>query len=103
MSKSKRKSKSKGPIIIPPFKDEGFLRGHGYSTKEPARSRREALEAAIEAKDYSKVIKKLNAVAILNKNTNPTMSNKVKSDMKYLHSKYRGPIGGRRKSKKSKG
>lgn len=71
------------------IKDEGFLREFGFSTSKPASARRSALHRAIDDANYSKVIKKLNAVAILNKNTNPSMYKKIRSDMAFLKKRYR--------------
>lgn len=81
--------------------DTGFLRDHGFSVAKSAKERRSALIKAMNdvgEGGYSKVIKKLNAVAILNKNTNPEMYRKLRSDMKYLQQKYRA---GSKHSKKS--
>jgi hypothetical protein len=74
-------------III---KNEGFLRSYGYSSKSPDRTRHIALKKAIigSPKGYSSVMKKLNAVQILNKNRNPEFSKIVGRDKEYIMKKF---------------
>jgi hypothetical protein len=71
----------KGPKILPKLK-QGTL--EGYSTKKSDLSRHRALLKHSREKSKSTVIKKLNAVKILTKNTSPKTSKKIQKDIKYL-------------------
>jgi hypothetical protein len=62
----------------------GTLRIFGYHVKDKINTRRLALVEAIKKLGVDTVIKKLNAVKILTKNTNPSISNKFSSDVKWL-------------------
>lgn len=69
-------------III---KHKGDLTKYGYSAKIKAKDRRVALlKAVIEKRDFTGIIKKLNALTILQKNTSPKNSKIFHSDMKFL-------------------
>lgn len=71
----------KGPKILPKLK-EGTL--EGYSTKKSDLSRHRALLKHSRENSKGMVIKKLNAVKILTKNTSPMVSKKIEQDIKYL-------------------
>ena len=64
--------------------DEGALSRFGYKTSLPARLRREALFLAVMAKDFNKVIWRLNALAVLNKNRNPALAAALRRDMAWV-------------------
>lgn len=84
---SRRKSgkKPRGRIII---KRKGDLTGLGYSTKKSASSRRKSLTRAKNRYGYGSVVKKVNALCILNKNRSPKTSAIFCSDKKWLMSNY---------------
>lgn len=62
----------------------GSLRKHGYSAKKSDVARHRALARAVRAEGYTPVIRKLNAVSILQMNTNPAVSKKMRRDMEYV-------------------
>ena len=74
----------KGPKVLPELK-KGTL--GLYSTKKTDLSRHRALLKAARNTSKNTVIRKLNAVSILTKNTSPKSSKKVRKDMHYLQSK----------------
>lgn len=55
-----------------------------YRLRDLAHDRRKALEKVMRRDGYSTVIKELNVLAILNKNTQPINHKKVRNDMAYL-------------------
>ena len=69
--------------IIGPL-DKGTLTKYGYSTKVSEKTRHTALNKAIKATSKGTVIKKLNAVKTLTKNTLPKTSAIFGKDMKYV-------------------
>ena len=62
----------------------GALTEYGYSTKLSRDKRHRALSRAARALGRTDVIRKLNAVAVLNRNTNPTVARKFREDMKWV-------------------
>lgn len=84
--------------VLPPLK-KGSLTRFGYTVHESVEKRRSALRRALKAYGYSSLIKKLNAVKILTKNTSPTNSKIYGSDIKYLQNL--NPKKSGRKSKRS--
>lgn len=67
---------------------KGSLSQYGYSTHESAKSRRKALESAIDEYGPLSVLRKLNAVAILNKSQSPGSSRVFKNDMHWVQKNY---------------
>ena len=67
-----------------PLLKKGSLTKFGYTIHESAEKRRSSLRKALKAYGYSTLIKKLNAVKILTKNTSPTNSKIYGIDIKYL-------------------
>ncbi len=63
---------------------KGTLTKFGYSTNLNKEQRLSKLKKAVKSLGYSTVIKKLNVVRILNKNTNPVVSSKFYEDIKQL-------------------
>ena len=86
-SRSSKVLRSRSNRVIPKLK-KGTLTKHGYSTKEKAGIRHAALHKAVNAYGYSTVIKKLNAVRTLTKNTNPKNSEIYSKDIKNLQNNY---------------
>lgn len=72
----------KGPKLFTLKKGE--LGAFGYKLNKTAEQRRKSLKRA--SKDFQKntLIKKLNALSILQKNTNPVNSRKAHYDMKWV-------------------
>lgn len=93
MSKTIRKGglrRSKTRKVLPPLK-RGELGKLGYKVLIAEGERRIALERAIEEYGYASLVRKLNALAVLNKNRNPEVARRVKRDMAFLK-KYRGEL-----------
>lgn len=67
----------------------GTLTNFGYSSKMNQEQRHSKLKKALKSLGYSTIVKKLNAVRILNKNTNPKISSKFHKDIIYLKKNYR--------------
>ena len=83
-----RGAPGKGKKIID-MTDSKHLGKFGFSLHKSAQERHMSEDRAVGTNGYSWTIKRLNAVKILHKNTNPGYSQKLDSDIKYLHSKYR--------------
>jgi hypothetical protein len=68
---------------------KGTLGKHGYKTSLSTQVRHTALEKAVKAESYASVVRKLNAVSILQRRTNPRVYDILRSDMawvqKHLH------------------
>ena len=63
---------------------KGDLSKYGFSFKKTAKQRRQSLKKANKNIDKGTLIRKLNALSILQKNTNPIVSKKAKYDMKWV-------------------
>ena len=73
----------KGPALIGPLR-KGTLSQFGYSADASQAQRRHSLSMAIDEYGTTVVIRKLNAVCILNKNTNPAKSARFCLDKKWV-------------------
>jgi hypothetical protein len=67
----------------------GTLGRYGYKTKFNQVVRRAALRKAVVAESYATVVRKLNAVAILQKNTNPRVHKILRDDMAWVQKNLR--------------
>jgi hypothetical protein len=76
----------KGKKLIPPLK-EGSLVKHGYSVSLDKEERRKVLKKAIKEYGDLSVFRKINALAILNKN-NPSKSKLYISDRNWISKNY---------------
>jgi len=78
--KKRKRSKSKVRIYV----TKGKL--YGYHVDDMQRSRRSLLKNILKNKwaTYSEVIKRLNVLAIYNKNRHPETSDKIRRDIKYV-------------------
>lgn len=63
---------------------KGDLTKFGYSLKHDASTRRYALKRSMSMFSRNKLIKKLNALYILQKNTNPMYAKRARADMKWV-------------------
>lgn len=81
-----RGKKGRGPKILPALK-KGKL-GVKFSQSASARRRQEAKHARREGE--KKVIGRLRAVQILNKRTNPIISEKARADARWIAGSFRG-------------
>jgi len=86
--KSRRSLRSRGKkatVYLPKLKS-GTLRKSGYSVHNKQKSRKRSLKKAVKVYGKNVVIKKINAVRILNKNTNPKISDIYTKDLHYVQS-----------------
>ena len=63
---------------------KGTLGKYGYKTKFTVSQRREALRKAVVGESYATVVRKLNAVATLQRNTNPRVYKILRDDMAWV-------------------
>lgn len=63
---------------------KGELSKHGYSLKIGSDKRIVALKKALREYEKNTVIRKLNVLSILHKNTNPLFSSRAKRDMEWI-------------------
>ena len=75
--------RGKGPKLIPPL-NKGKLRAYGYSTSLGPTARRIALKRAITFYGRNSVLRKLNAVKVLTRNTNPRVSAVFGKDLTWI-------------------
>ena len=78
------RSRGINPRKVLPTLKGGSLTQYGYKVHESSSARHEALKKALEAYGYSRLIKKLNAVRLLNENAQPKNAKIYDSDMKYV-------------------
>lgn len=64
----------------------------GYHLRLQAETRRRVLTRGIDRKtvDAAEIVRRLNALAIMNKRTHPGTTTRIRADMLYLKHKYRG-------------
>jgi len=62
------------------------LRKNIYSIHNKQKNRKRSLKKAVKVYGKNIVIKKINAVRVLNKNTNPKISEIYKKDLEYVKS-----------------
>ena len=67
---------------------KGTLTQFGYSLYGAPSQRHAALDAAVNFFGYATIIKKLNAIRVLNKNKHPDSSAVYTSDMHYVQRRY---------------
>jgi len=80
--KSPRRSPVKSPVRIKVRK--GTLSKYGYKTIYSTRERREALELAVEHEGWLPIFRKLNIIAVFNKNKNPELSELLIRDRNWV-------------------
>ena len=69
-----------------PIPVKGALGKYGYSNiaKTLARDRREALLKGVKDTDYATIIRRINLIANYNKNSNPEVFKRIKSDITWM-------------------
>ncbi len=77
----------KGRALIGSLKS-GELKKYGYSLKSKADRRHLALKRSVKAYGRGTLIKKLNALRVLHKNTHPVYSHKAHNDVKYVQKHF---------------
>jgi len=80
-----RRSRSRSPVKIPIRKIDA-LGSFGYHDvkHKSALARHRALNAAVRSKGALEVIRRLSALATVTKNTQPTLSKKIRADQRYV-------------------
>jgi len=98
-----RGKKGKGPKLIPPLK-KGLLTKYGYSSKESTQKRHAALKKAAREYGAGNLVQKLNAIYVLNRNTNPKVAAIFNRDKKWVmrNLEYDGAAHSHKKRKRSK-
>lgn len=81
--KGKKGKTPKSQRVLPKL-EAGFLTRHGYKTKDLAANRRKALEKAIKATNYRKVVGHVNVLANYTKRSIPTVHRKYRADVNYM-------------------
>ena len=76
-----------GLALIGPLR-KGTLRSFGYGSNNSASERHSALKKAVKSEGALSIFRKLNAVATLNKNTNPTLSKKFLADRNWVRNNF---------------
>jgi len=77
----------KGPAVIGPLK-KGDLKDAGYDHTDPAHERHMALIKAVSEYGHLSTLRKLNAIAVLNKNVAPTRSKIYRTDRDWIKKIY---------------
>ena len=77
----------KGPAVIGPLK-QGDLKAVGYSYADSADKRHTALAKAVGLYGRLSTLRKLNAVAVLNKTVAPTRANTYRTDRNWISKTY---------------
>lgn len=77
----------KGPAVIGPLK-KGDLKDSGYDHTDPAHERHMALIKAVSEYGHLSTLRKLNAIAVLNKNVAPTRSKIYRTDRDWIKKIY---------------
>ena len=81
-----RKMKTRKNVIGPLKKGE--LKECGYATKKTMKHRRKSLKCAVKKYGALTTFRKLNAIAILNKNRSPDLSKKMIKDRNWIKKTY---------------
>jgi hypothetical protein len=71
-----------------PVRKNNMLKKYGFSAKLSARSRHKSLERAVHEYGALSVFRKLNAIAIFNKNKNPELASKFNADKNWVKKKF---------------
>jgi hypothetical protein len=82
-----RGNPGKGPAVIGPLK-QGDLKDAGYDHTDSAEKRHAALSKAVGKYGRLSTLRKLNAIAVLNKNVAPTRANTYRTDRDWIKKIY---------------
>jgi len=77
----------KGPAVIGPLR-QGDLKDAGYDHNDPAHERHIALIKAVSEYGPLSTLRKLNAIAVLNKNVAPTRAKIYRTDRDWISKTY---------------
>jgi hypothetical protein len=77
----------KGPAVIGPLQ-KGDLTSKGYAAADSASQRHAALAKAVGAYGRLSTLRKLNAIAVLNKTTSPARAKTFKTDRNWVKKTY---------------
>ena len=69
-------------------KEEGALTEYGYNVKKSEDARHEALHKAVDANGAGEVVKRLNAIANVTENSQPTNSRIYREDEKWVRENF---------------
>jgi hypothetical protein len=82
-----RGNPGKGPAVIGPLK-QGDLKDAGYDHTDSAEKRHASLSKAVGKYGRLSTLRKLNAIAVLNKNVAPTRANTYRTDRDWIKKIY---------------
>ena len=82
-----RGNTGKGPAVIGPLK-QGDLKTVGYDHTDGAEKRHRSLIKAVSEYGPLSTLRKLNAIAVLNKNVAPTRANTYRTDRNWISKTY---------------
>lgn len=82
-----RGAPGEGPAVIGPLR-EGDLKSKGYDATSVASTRHAALAKAVGAYGRLSTLRKLNAIATLNKRVSPTRAKTFKTDRNWVKKTY---------------
>ena len=68
--------------------EEGALAEYGYTPKESEEARHEALRKAVKAAGAGEVVKRLNAIANVTENSQPTNSKIYREDENWVRENF---------------
>lgn len=85
--KKEVKIKKNGKTILNIKLKKGGLMG--YKINDPIQKKRQALDRLVKKDGYSTIVKRLNILAIYNKNRYPQYTRKIRNDISYLQSVYK--------------
>ena len=80
---SKKTSKRNSPVRIK-VRKEGALGKYGYHSSDSAEVRHRALRKASRGSTPVEIVRRLNAIAVLNKNRKPRLAAKFRADMHWI-------------------
>lgn len=87
-TKSKRSLRARGKSperVIPPLRS-GTLRKYGFRVSASKEERHKSLRKAVKAYGATEVVRKLNAVRVLTRNTRPEQSKIYTESIDFVHS-----------------
>lgn len=70
------------------IKAPGSLKKYGYSLKKSAMSRRRSLDKAVKKYGDTKTFRKVNALSVFFKDTDPSYAKKATADKNYIRRKF---------------
>lgn len=80
----RKSSKKRRVPVLPKPGNQGLFRSFGYHLSSPATTRRNSLRKIVRAYGRPLTMRRLNLIAVFNKNRNPELTRKIRLDMMWL-------------------